>query len=345
MGFSDGNITVNEVASKNTNIPSSFNNIFKNAVNIRLLNTFSINLGYGGLGEWSHYHRPIYGGWSNQYPVWFPAGYNPTKWREIIVDDNGKYIRPWQWETVDDKDWRNDDFGYLIEIESFYYWLNPNTGEFKKETVTLDITPYIGKTLEEAYAQVGTGIDEGFGLRGCYWLDSINFSVVNNQIVLNMFLHNLLTEEKKYDSAPISNLPAEIQSWGNLPDENGFTLNSLCLPCDSADSAISKKLPCCLNGIFNEVATNTKFAFEIPSLAKIDNNGDISGLLSDYNNYGAEIHNYGDTNSYKKDYRNRNRSMSNLHVITLQKQLLVFRSELNPDVFDFDNELLRSVVS
>ena len=90
---------------------------------------------------------------------------------------------------------------------------------------------------------------------------------------------------------------------------------------------------------------------------KIDSNGDTSGLLSyysmqhcrEYGLYGyyggTDIRNYGDINSYKKDYRNRNRSMSNLHIIFLQDLFIVFRSDLNPDVFDFDNELLRSVVS
>ena len=132
----------------------------------------------------------------------------------------------------------------------------------------------------------------------------------------------------------------------------------MCYPSVSVDNAVSKKLACCLNAIFNEVATNTKFAYEIPSWAKIDYNGDTSGLLPYYymQNYGySKFYNYGDTNSYKKDYRNRNRSMSNLHVIDLQKvmgapslpqrQILIFRSDLNSEIFDFDSELLRSVVS
>ena len=122
MGFSDSNITVNEVSAKNINIPSSFN-IFKNAVNIRLLNIISKDLEYGE--------------WNNQYPIWLQQRATVSKWREIIVDSEGKYIKPWQWETVDAENFRQDDFGYPIEITSFYYYVNPDTGEFKKETITL----------------------------------------------------------------------------------------------------------------------------------------------------------------------------------------------------------------
>ena len=342
MGFSDGNITVNEVASKNINIPSSFN-IFKKAIDIRLLNTISVDLGYG----W----------WENRYPIFFISGYRETKWREAIRDTN-----PWQWETTTiEKQWTEDDFVDVIEIALDYYYINPNTGELKKETTKLNLIPILPKTQEDVYAELreeyaGEDVDfwartmmyEGAAFAESYHIRAAMPEIINNQIGFNLYtvtgydLWEGLFYTKRFH-VPISDPPTEIQSWNN-PEDNGLTLNSLCLPCDSADSAISKKLPCCLNGIFNEVATNTKFAFEIPSLAKIDSNGNTSGLLSD-NNYGAGILNYGDTNSYKKDYRNRNRSMSNLHIATLQGQLLVFRSELNPDVFDFDNELLRSVVS
>ena len=89
----------------------------------------------------------------------------------------------------------------------------------------------------------------------------------NNQIGFYLWLRTILDDRKEV-FVPISDLPTEIQTWGNPPENNGFTLSSLCFPCDSVDSAVSKKLPCCLNIIFNETATNTKFAYEFPSLAK-----------------------------------------------------------------------------
>lgn len=332
MGFSSGNITVNEVASKNMSVPSNLN-IFKNAVNIRLLNIISEDLGYG----W----------WNNQYPIWYPEQVTISKWRERVRDNEGNFIKPWQWTTVNAENFYNDDYAYEKEITSFYYYVNPDTGEFKKKIIILDITPYLGKTIEEAYAEYGDWIDEGFGTENVYSVYQAIPKIQNNQIGLYLYLRT--DRDYMYSKeifVPISDVPTEIQSWNDTAN-NGLTLNSLCYPSVSVDNAVSKKLSCCLNAIFTEVATNTKFAYEIPTIGKTDNEGNFYGK----SNIQWLFLNYGNSSSYKKDYRNRNRSMGNLHLIVdgnsnwdFLRNILIFRSDLNSDVFDFDNELLRSVV-
>lgn len=234
----------------------------------------------------------------------------------------------------------------LTSFNYFYCYINPDTGELTKIYV-----PYPDIEIDRSQYE--------------YFVMSYNFSlqIINQQICWLLIIRDDDNSFHYYNNyITITDIPTSIKQWGGGSDNCGIVLNSLCYPCVSVDNAVSKKLSCCLNAIFNEVATNTKFAYEIPSWAKIDSNGDTSGLLPYYYmqhlNVGLSINNYGDINSYKKDYRNRNRSMSNIHIIGRNanvvvyndfvlpvRQYLIFRSDLNSNVFDFDNELLRSVVS
>ena len=190
------------------------------------------------------------------------------------------------------------------------------------------------------------------GMDDAYWLYWAKLEIQNNQIGFHLYLQNEIgsinNTYNKEVFAPVSALPVEIQSWNDTAN-NGLILNSLCYPSVSVDNAVSKKLACCLNAIFNEVSTNTKFAYEIPSVGKIDNEGNFYGKSK---NIQWIFLNYGNSSTYKKDYRNRNRSTSNLHLIVdsnsncdFLRNILIFRSDLNSKIFDFDSELLRSVVS
>ncbi len=139
---------------------------------------------------------------------------------------------------------------------------------------------------------------------------------------------------------PISSIPSEVSDWINNSGGN-LTLQSIQIPKN-----IPQDITCSASAIFSEKNSKAIFACDIPSAFQ-SINGSKSGDLASLKNSWYQYYNYWNINSLSAD---ESFYTQGLHVAICESQnseplFIVFRSEIFPEIFDFKSETERSKLS
>ena len=356
LGLNDKAIQVNSLVGTNSAEAIVWQNVYKQPITIRKINSFSrdyvdINsvhpiftdrectgehlidfatlcAGYDGFWDWWNNHWG-YWGYHNYIDEWglkrshpyFPFG-------NIIATGPSRNVEG-------DFVWGFSDARYN-KIQKLFY-IHPISGEpviFCEANFFDDEIPgLLSNDLQ-------TRLD---------WLSQDNFPDVDvpEAIILQgtqvgysytHYSNNLSSQEALFK--PICSIPSEVSDWINNSGGN-LTLQSIQIPKN-----IPQDITCSASAIFSEKNSKAIFACDIPSAFQ-SINGSKSGYLASLKNSWLQYYSYWNINSLSSD---ESFYTQGLHVAICESQnseplFIVFRSEIQPEIFDFKSQTERSKLS
>ncbi len=321
LGLTSGsrkNIAVNHFASNELQPSIAWENIYKQAVNIRLLNTWEQSLS-----------NVIY---INGYPV-ISSGllYNISRpvdqYNEIQLDNYDSTIYTYGNKSDGTIAWPDIVHNAFVDLS----FIDPDTGEIETRHLSINyenVIPEAGEddwysefpnyymfwpTGQKLYRPVRVDFQNGmFGIVSCYY-ESNDYNIIRSD---NYF-------------TPLISIESIIPSTWQSGTGSGLSLNSLILPNGSLNS-LPTGCASAAYAVFSENNTNTKFALHLPSLLSVDTEGNKTGFFQNADNFTfSQIQGYNFT----------------LHFVTGGNKTAVLRSEAFSNIFNFYDELQRSRLS
>ena len=333
-----GQISVNEIPCLDTvDAPVSniyWDDIYREAANIRLLNCI------GGIDV----ERLCY-----DFPIIIS---------KQDIQESEKY-----------DDWYGEYFSWPVRAYYELYFINPDTGELTPGTVDVDLTPYYDYEPDPERAD---GVD----------YVRPNFPATDENGVFGIelwrYIHYRAYGGPTYDGGtvflPLSSLLPEWWegTWtaGASPGmkmEKKLFFPSCVVDANSTRTKITlpPESPSTPHLVFTEASSGTKFLMKAPSFGSLSEDGTATGVLSNILDresgvyFSSQFMTY--TSGVVKDYRGRDKGTRSLHIWStcnytwsyddwtgivttdrFNKRLFVIRADLNPNVFDFDAELVKS---
>lgn len=226
------------------------------------------------------------------------------------------------------------------------FWINPDTGEATDFTINTTFTADI-PTREDENGYCGDDSDWEIVMEKMLiyeFASSAAIADVPSSIIIQDgsigYLYTHYTnggreaESRFRPLISLTQIPAEILDWrNNSPNghDGSLLLQAIQIPVNVATYSASAK--------FREKHSNVHFFCDIPSvLACI--NGNVSGILASNNKPSFNFFNFWNINSLSSD---ESFYTHGLHIATSNdEKIIVFRSELHPEIFDFQAEIERS---
>ena len=333
-----GQISVNEIACPDViDTPVShvpWNGVYREAAAIRLLNCI------GGLEvEQFCYDGPFFISKSD-------------------IEEKDKY-----------DSWYGEYFSWPVRAYYEMVFINPDTGELTPATVNVDLTPYYDYEPDPERAD---GVDY-------VWpnVPGVNEDGVFG-IELQRYIHYRAYGGPTSDGGtvfiPLSSILPEWWDGSWIADVSpGLKMEKkLFFPSTVVDANTTRakitlppESPCTPHLVFTESSSLAKFLMKAPSFGSLSENGTATGVLSDILDresgvyFSSKYMTY--TSGVTKDYKGHDKGNKNLHLWStcnytwsydewtgnvetdrFNKRLFIIRSDLNPAVFDFDAELIKS---
>lgn len=331
------NIKVNAIKSDINASPIAWEDIYKNAVEMNVLTSFNrkFSLAFGvplfvtdesitslirgyKVGDRIYPTDRING--SNAYAVSYAPGWG--------TDSHGNQTYPANRCTY--------------SVKGFY--INPNNGEiinfdskasFSGQCGTYDIGMldndgnlifyddwYGYHSIARAKIPTSTIIRDD-GVLGIRYLDG---TCINGHI------------EYQDGFRPLLEIPLSTFNWQIKPS-TGCTGNLFLKEINIPENISEENITCLASAVFSEKNSNTKFLFNLPSIFK-SINGTASGILANVNNPSYSFYNYWNIDSLSEDETTYTQG---LHIVIINgEDFTVFRSELHPEIFNFNAEVERS---
>lgn len=372
LGVADVNnvksIHVNSITANNGTEPIAWENVYRQPISIRKINSFSHNFnGTFANGQW-----PAFNNGSIQSSILPPDlvndGYHANMYSfyeggpEFFIT---QFVVRDEWGTFTDDiatilgtryGWPRDTAGYTYwcvpgasySCNSTIFYIDPVSGEYHDFTLSTNFSN------NYSYGAIGTDA-KSLGYVFDFTQDStlvadapLGITIQDGQIGYS-YVHNTLntsdgsngghSETLFKPMVAVSDiLPASVQNWQNNSGGN-LTLQSIQIPKN-----IPQNVTCPASAIFSEKNSKVNFACDIPSIFK-SANGSKSGTLANIKNIWYQYYNYWNINSLSED---KSFYTQGLHIAICNSQnneplFIVFRSEISPQIFDFHSEVERSI--
>lgn len=351
-------IQVNSITANNGAEAIAWENVYKQAVEIKLLNYSSIKIldwfrtypifvcskviggnflsdeliedGYQFKGKLSYEVPDPYGGKIREEEIVVPGGV----FLGANFDAEGMftgYSLPYH--------------TYNVYISLFY--IHPNSGNFEPFTLS---TRFINSKYTFTNGTIffsDRNESLKFDIPSVLDIENGYIGIKYEHIEVEMTPHGdwtsywPLAHTTKVDTTlfkPLASIPQEVINWQNNSSGN-LPLQNILIPKN-----IPQNVTRSASAVFSEKYSNAKFLCDIPSAFK-STNGNISGALAGVDNPYWQNLNYWNVNSRSDDEAY---CTQGLHVALASNEdgyyekFFVFRSELHPDIFDFKFETQRS---
>ena len=331
------NIKVNAIKSDINASPIAWEDIYKNAVEINVLTSFNSNfyLAFGvplfitgesitaiirgyKVGNTIYPTNRING--SNAYAVSYAPGWG--------TDSHGNQTYP--------------ATSCTYTVKGFY--INPNNGEiidfnskasFSGQCGTYDIGMLDNNGILILY-------DDWYGYHGTAHAEIPTSTIIRDDGALGIrYLDGTCRNghiEYQDGFRPLLEIPLSTFNWQIKPS-TGCTGNLFLKEINIPENTSEENITYSASAVFSEKNSNTKFLVNLPSVFK-STNGNISGILANVNNPSYSFYNYWNIDSLSED---KTTYTQGLHVaIANHEDFIVFRSDLHPEIFNFNAEVERS---
>ena len=366
LGLNDKKIQVNSSAGTNGVENIAWQNVYKQSVSIRKINSFSHGFNEtfangiwpvfrneaievstltpanmeNGYSMFMHYDLKI--------PYFYTVFYHTIEW-EPGNYDTFRFFQKTAFETrfgwgriyTGEMFWNVPGAYYTCNTTLFY--IHPDSGLPVERTIhTRFENSYSYEALGDNSMSVGYVFDEeenNIITADC----PIGITIQDGQIGYS-YEHSIThypyddkdcySETRFKPIVAVSDIiPTFVQDWQNNSDGN-LTLQSV------------QDIACPASAIFSEKNSKAIFAYDISSIFK-SINASTSGTLADIQDIWYQYYNYLNINSLSADEASYTQG---LHVAICRNRdseplFIVFRSEIHPEIFDFKSETERSKLS